>query len=135
MKKIIMSSLKNVSLKTLVFLMLGHVCFLLGFIGLFLPILPTTPFLLLALYFYSQSSTKIHQWLLNHPHLGKTLRDWETHHAISPKAKILSFVMLTIIYFWKILPLNVHWSVKGLIAGIFLTLIIYIMTRPNPPRS
>ena len=65
----------------------GILCVGLGVIGLFLPFLPTVPFLLAAAFCFGRSSERLHQWLLRHPRLGPPVRDWNERGAISPRAK------------------------------------------------
>ena len=56
---------------------LGCLCVILGVVGIFLPLLPTTPFLLLAAWLFSRSSTRFHNWLINHPKLGSFITAWQ----------------------------------------------------------
>ena len=76
------------------FLSIGWFFVALGAIGLLLPIMPTTPFLILAAYCFKRGSDQLYQWLLRQPYLGKGVRDWDEHHVIRPPAKILSCVMV-----------------------------------------
>ena len=69
----------------------------LGVLGIALPLLPTTPFLLLAAVCFSRGSEKIHSWLLNHPRLGPPIRDWRAHRAISRSSKITATVTMLIL--------------------------------------
>jgi len=94
-------------LKKTLFLILGFLFILLGIVGVFLPLLPTTPFILLAAYFFSQSSEKYHQWLLNNKIFGPILYNWENSRCIPSFAKKLSFVMIAIFgsYSIYIIPL------------------------------
>ena len=73
-------------MKKIILLAFGHLFLVLGIIGAFLPVLPTTPFLLLAAFFYSKSSDKIHNWLMNHKYLGPPLKDWHERGVIGLKA-------------------------------------------------
>ena len=73
-----------------VLLILGFVCVLLGVIGIFLPVLPTTPFLLLASALFLRSSKRWYDWLLNHPQLGPYVRDFILHRSIPIRIKVLS---------------------------------------------
>jgi uncharacterized membrane protein YbaN (DUF454 family) len=62
----------------------------LGAVGVLLPLLPTTPFLLLAAACFARSSERWHQWLLSNPHFGPLIHDWHAHRCISRKAKALA---------------------------------------------
>jgi hypothetical protein len=66
---------------------LGVLALALGIVGVFLPLLPTTVFLLIALWAFSRSSPRFHRWLYDHPRLGPPLRAWHRHRVISPGAK------------------------------------------------
>ena len=66
------------------FLTLGYVSLGLGVIGLLLPVLPTTPFILLAAFAFSKSSEKLHGWLLNHRLYGPLITNWQRHGVIRP---------------------------------------------------
>lgn len=84
------------NIKTILFFTLGWVFVALGIIGVVVPLMPTTPFLLVALICFSHSSSRFHFWLLNHPILGKPLRDWNETRRIPTYAKVLMVVMITI---------------------------------------
>ena len=62
----------------------------LGAIGAFLPIMPTVPFLLLAVYFFARSSPELEQKILDHPTWGPQVRDWRERRAISRRAKTMA---------------------------------------------
>lgn len=72
----------------------GALAVLLGILGVFLPLLPTTPFLLLASWCFARGSTRLHRWLLSHRVFGEYLRNFEAGRGIPLKAKILATVML-----------------------------------------
>jgi len=81
-------------IKRTLYLFLGTSFVLLAILGVFLPLLPTTPFLILAAFFFSQSSEKCHQWLLNNKIFGPVLSSWENSRCIPAFAKKLSFSMI-----------------------------------------
>ncbi len=75
---------------------LGMVALLLGVIGIFLPILPTTPFLLLSAALFFRSSPRLYAWLLHHPQLGTYIKNFREHRAIPLRVKIISVSLLWI---------------------------------------
>ncbi|MGB3147866.1 MAG: YbaN family protein [Paracoccaceae bacterium] len=70
-----------------IWLVAGLLSLALGIAGIFLPLLPTVPFLLLATLCFGRSSPRLHHWLITHPRLGPPIQDWQTHGAISRRAK------------------------------------------------
>ncbi|MCH7711002.1 MAG: YbaN family protein, partial [Proteobacteria bacterium] len=75
---------------------LGWVNIGLGVLGMFLPVMPATVFLLIALWAFSRSSRRFHRWLYTHPTQGRTLRDWHSHRVIPLRVKILAVSMMTV---------------------------------------
>lgn len=73
---------------------LALLCLLLAVVGAFLPLLPTTPFLLAALALSAKASPRLHQWLLEHPAFGEMLRRYQADRAISPKVFRNAMLML-----------------------------------------
>lgn len=86
-------------LKKILLIVLGGFCVLLAIAGAVLPLLPTTPFLLLALACFANSSPRFHQMLLNNRWFGETLRQWEDSRTISPAAKKKAMLLL---YLWRL---------------------------------
>lgn len=80
------------------YLVLGWLCVALGAIGAFLPLLPTTVFLLIAAWAFARSSPRWHAWLREHAHFGEAVRAWEEHHAMPRRAKRIAFVALAASY-------------------------------------
>ncbi len=76
------------------FISLGWIFVILAAIGVILPILPTTPFLILALALFAKSSPKFHQMLLNHPWFGDLLRQWEKTKTVTRKIKIRASLLI-----------------------------------------
>lgn len=74
----------------LLYRVLGYLAVALGAIGAFLPIMPTVPFLLLAVYFFARSSPELEQKILDHPHWGPQVKDWRERRAISRRSKTLA---------------------------------------------
>ncbi|MDO4997652.1 MAG: YbaN family protein [Neisseria sp.] len=78
-----------------VFGVLGALALILGIIGLFLPVMPTTPFILLAAACWAKASPRFHAWLRNHPRFGVMVQNWESGRIVPRRAKYLAFTMMT----------------------------------------
>ncbi|MBN1479693.1 YbaN family protein [candidate division KSB1 bacterium] len=90
----------------------------LGVLGIFLPLLPTTVFLLIAAACFARSSERLYQWLLNHRWFGPIIRNWREHKAISLRGKIFMLILL-----WLTLGCSAFCAVD-LIAIRFLLLLV-----------
>lgn len=77
------------------FFLLGWCSFGLGAVGAVVPGLPTVPLMLVALWAFSKSSQRFHDWLYHHAFFGPPLREWHVHRVIPMRAKVLSVVMMT----------------------------------------
>ncbi len=76
------------------YMYLGYLFVALGFIGVFLPIMPTTPFLIVAAFCFSKGKPELHKWLRDHKIFGPPLRDWEDHRRIKFSTKITVTVLI-----------------------------------------
>jgi uncharacterized membrane protein YbaN (DUF454 family) len=74
----------------------GSICLFLGILGLFLPLLPTTPFLLLAAACFFRSSERMYQWLIHHKLFGRPIKAYRQFKAVSIRAKVISLLLLWI---------------------------------------
>ena len=88
-------AIRNGSLRRPLFLVLGMTFVGLGLLGTILPVLPTTPFMILALWCFARSSQRFHRWLYDHRIFGPPLRKWDQHRVIPPIAKIASVAAMT----------------------------------------
>ena len=117
-------------MKKIILLSLGWLCVSLAFIGVFVPGIPTTIFLIIALWSFTKSSRKFQTWLLNHKRFGPILENWQSHKVVPQRAKI-SMVVLQISA-----VLLVHYFLNNLIITIGLAIIliivaIYVLSLPN----
>lgn len=121
----------------LLFAGLGTLFVLLGVLGIFLPLLPTTPFLLLATACYARSSRRIYHWLLHHPHLGALVREWREHRSMPYRAKRKALLLIALSFGISIVFFVPGWPAK-LAVGIGGTLlaawIARIPSRDAPRR-
>ena len=93
----------------IVLIFLGCVAFGLGVVGIFLPLLPTTPFLLLAATLWVRSSPQLYQWLLSHRRLGEYIRNFRENRAIPLRAKIVSITLMWATMLYCIFCLLTEW--------------------------
>ena len=118
-------------MKKITFLILGHIFFALGIVGAMLPILPTTPFLLLAVAFYSKSNSKLHEWLINNRFFGPSLQEWFNHGIIGIKAKLLATAMISYVMIWKIPNMSILIYAKVVGEFVLSLVLLFIWTRPS----
>jgi uncharacterized membrane protein YbaN (DUF454 family) len=118
------------------FLLLGWTCVLLGLVGAFLPLMPTTVFLLLAAWAFARSSDRWHQWLRNHARFGEAIRAWEEHHAMPRRAKRVAFAALALSYALTATVFG-PFSLAAVIGGVCIAgVAIYIAHIPvMTPRA
>ena len=117
-------------LRHLPWLALGWISVALGFAGVVLPILPTTPFLILAAFAFSKSSPRLRKWLVEHNIFGGPIRDWEDKGAIRPRFKVMACTAMTLILLVSVLS-----DLSGTIILIQLIAMggaaAFILSRPN----
>ena len=122
---------ERITWQKVLWLVLAYTTLVIGLIGAFLPILPTTPFLLVAVWAGSHASCKFKWWLLRHKRFGPGLRDWYRDKAIAKRAKIAAVSIIAVS--WLIIILN--GSPVGVIVFtglLFVGCISFLLSRPNP---
>ena len=118
----------------LAWMTLGILALGLGALGVLLPILPTTPFVLLAAFAFAQSSQRLHDWLLDHNLFGSLIANWRRYGAISRGAKTVSVASMAVVVLVSILigvPIFIL-VVQLLVLGACAW---FILSRPLPPRD
>lgn len=118
--------------KTVLFIF-GWISLILGLIGAVLPLLPTTPFFILAAYLFSKSSPRVHSWLTSLPYFGDAIIDWERDRVIRPKAKYLSVIVIIIVFGLSLVLAKIPIALKFMLVVIGLSCITFIVTRKSRP--
>ena len=117
------------------FFTLGCLLFCLGFVGAFVPVLPTTPFMLLALWCFSRSSERFHDWLYHHKVFGPPMQQWHEHRVIPMGAKVIALLFMgaSMVYLFALssapLWVKLVMTVTVAIGALF------ILTRPSVPLA
>ncbi|MBN1245385.1 YbaN family protein [Candidatus Bathyarchaeota archaeon] len=124
-------------IRTLWFIV-GTICVVLGAIGIVLPILPTTPFLLAAAACYYKSSERMHRWLLNNKWFGEYIRNYTEGRGLTRKTKITALTVLwvtisfsTVFMLYRILPAQLVLPMQLIMVAVAVAVSIHILRLPT----
>ena len=107
----------------------------LGIIGIFLPLLPTTPFLLLAAACFIRSSERLYQWLINNKWFGSYIRNYREYRAIPLRAKVIALILLWTTMTYSVFFLLRHWALQVLLLLIAAIVTIYLLSLKTIPKK
>lgn len=107
----------------------GFVALGLGLVGIVVPVLPTTPFVLLAAACFARSSTRIHDAMLGHRVAGPIIHDWQAHRAMPRKAKRAGFALMAVSFGSSILIVDSAWH-RLMLAALGLALAFFLWRVP-----
>lgn len=124
--------LKRGPVARIIWLTMGLVLVGVGFVGAFLPLLPTTVFLILALGCFARSSPRLEAWLLNHPRFGPGLRAWREERAISRKARIMAWCGMAIGYGLFLFGAQPEFLLACGVGVAMLASALWVASRPLP---
>lgn len=120
--------------KRILYLLLGWLSLVSGVIGIFLPLLPTTPLVLLAAWCFSRSSERFHNWLLKHKFFGPIVRDWQSSDGIPKRSRNRAIVFMWAGMLISMLMVSRLWATIGLVSiGICVNL--YLLRMPLRSES
>lgn len=126
---------KSSSLKKAIFIVAGTVSLGLGAVGVFLPILPTTPFLLLSAACYYKGSERMHRWLLGNKLFGSYIRNYNEGKGISQTGKIFTLFLLWITICSSTFYVVNNYFMQIVLFAIAITVTIHIITLPTYRRT
>jgi hypothetical protein len=113
-------------------LLLAVASLALGVLGLFLPVVPTVPFVLLAAWAAARSSPRLSRWLENHPRLGPYIADWRHGGAVRRRAKWTASALMSISAAGMLLWIGPRWQVFAAI-GVLGIVLVWLWRRPEAP--
>lgn len=116
-------------------LLAGTVALALGVLGIFLPLLPTTPFVLLAAWCFSRGSARWEHWVLHHPRWGPMVRDWRATRAIPLRAKQFAFVMMAVSSAWAAWVIPSAWRVAPALCCGCVAVWMWRQPTRRPPEA
>ena len=105
----------------------------LGLVGIFIPGLPTTIFLIIAFWAFSKSSEKFQNWLWFHPKLGPSIRAWHLYRVIPVRAKVFASVLMAISYIYMSAFVAKDWVLPAILAAVMVPAATYVLTRASAP--
>ncbi|MGH8054650.1 MAG: YbaN family protein [Stenotrophomonas sp.] len=114
--------------------LLAYVSLGVGIVGIFVPGLPTTVFVLISAWAASRGSKRLHDWLVTHPRFGPSILDWQAHGAVSRKGKWMASITMLVcalITLWCVPLAWVKWTSISIMACVCL----WLWMRPLPPKS
>ncbi|MCU7803917.1 MAG: YbaN family protein [Candidatus Thiodiazotropha sp. (ex Lucinoma annulata)] len=120
-------------LQNYLLVILGWLFTILGVIGALLPVLPTTPFLIVALAFFSKSSPRFHKMLLNNIWFGPILKQWEDKKTLSRQTKYKAYFLIIITFSISITMINNNIQFQLLLVGIAIALLFFIWRIKEEP--
>ncbi len=115
----------------MLYLALGWLFFGLGVLGAFLPVLPTTPFMILALWAFSNSSERLRTWLYTHRIFGPSLQRWQEHGVITARAKMASIGAMSASLVYLVFFSGLAWPWLAATAALMAYGAYYILTKPS----
>jgi len=123
------------NLKKGIFVVAGTISLGLGAVGVFLPVLPTTPFLLLSAACYYKGSERMHRWLLSNKLFGSYIRNYKEGRGISQTGKIFALFLLWTTICCSALFMMSNYIVQIVLVAIAIAVTIHIMTLPTFRKS
>lgn len=115
------------------YITVGGIALLLGLLGIFLPVLPTTPFVLLAAACFARSSERLYRYLLAQRQIGPIIHAWEAHRAMPPGVKPWAYALMAVSFGVSILLMNSPWH-RAMLAVLALVLAVLLWRVPVQPR-
>ncbi|MBL1293635.1 MAG: YbaN family protein [Thiotrichales bacterium] len=118
-----------------IYLTAGMIATGLGIIGVFVPLMPTTCFIILAAWAFAKSSPIAYQRLLNNPHLGPKIKDWQEHRIISRQSKRIANISITLSFALSLFIVRDSSIALLILVSLMIGLLLFINSRPSEPAE
>tara|TARA_R110001599_G_scaffold346083_1_gene571007 strand:+ start:221 stop:595 length:375 start_codon:yes stop_codon:yes gene_type:complete len=119
---------------SIIWVALAAISFSLGLVGIFLPLMPTTIFMLIAVYCASKGSPRFEAWIRSRDYVGPLLITWEQERAIPRRAKLAAVSMIALSALIVVWSLDQGWLRWGVVAFLIM-IALWLATRPEPSSS
>lgn len=119
--------MSKASLRKCALVSIGVLAVALGIVGIFVPILPTTPFLLLAAACFIRSSDRLYRWLIQHRWFGSYIRNYREHRAVTLRAKVLALVMLWGVIGYSAIVAVSAWWLRALLGTVAVGVTVHLL--------
>lgn len=114
--------------------LVGVLALALAIAGALLPLLPTTVFLLVAVYAFARSSKRLHDWIMGHRHFGRLVRNWQAYGSIDRRSKFFAILAMIAALAVSVL-LGFDLWILLVQAGVLAGAALFILTRPDTPEG
>ena len=104
-------------------------------IGIFVPLLPTVPFVLLAAYCFSRGSKRYHNWLLSQKTFGPIIQDWERYGMIRKRTKVVAAAGMFAMMSYPLIFGDLSFGLKTVITTTGVAVAGFLLTRPSRPKD
>ena len=118
----------DICIMKIILAFLGSLSLALGILGIFLPVLPTTPFLLLAAALYVRSSERLYNWLMQHRHLGPYIKNFRENKAIPLRVKIVSVCLVWATLLYCAIFVAREWWMSTMFIAIAIGVTVHIIS-------
>lgn len=114
-----------------ILVVLGWLSLAIGIVGIFLPILPTTPFVILAAFLFSKGSIRLHRWLVTRPYIGPAVVEWEREGVIRTRAKLWATAAIAVLFLNTLIFVPVAPWIKAVVTATGAAVLAFIWSRPS----
>jgi uncharacterized membrane protein YbaN (DUF454 family) len=121
----------TMSAARLPYLALGGLSLGLGVIGAFVPLMPTTVFLIVATWAFARSSPRLYRAILDHPRWGPSLHHWHTHRCLSRRTKTIAIASIAVSFALSAYVMRERLGLVSAVGLLLLAVVAYLITRPR----